>query len=69
MVKKMTLQHCKYIVKIAECKSFNEAARELYVTQSCLSSAIKTIENVIPTYFAKKFIKALNLLKNKKNKA
>ena len=40
----MTLQHCKYIVKIAECKSFNEAARELYVTQSSLSSAIKTIE-------------------------
>lgn len=40
----MTLQHCKYIVKIAECKSFNEAARELYVTQSSLSAAIKTIE-------------------------
>lgn len=44
MVKNMTLQHCKYIVKIAECKSFNEAARELYVTQSSLSSAIKTTE-------------------------
>ncbi len=43
----MTLQHCKYIVKIAECKSFNEAARELYVTQSSLSSAIKTIEEEI----------------------
>jgi len=41
----MTLQHCKYIVKIAECKSFNEAARELFVTQSSLSAAIKTIED------------------------
>ena len=40
----MTLQHCKYIVKIAECKSFNEASRELFVTQSSLSAAIKTIE-------------------------
>lgn len=40
----MTLQHCKYIVKIAECRSFNEAARELFVTQSSLSAAIKTIE-------------------------
>ena len=40
----MTLQQCKYVLKIAECGSLNEAAKQLYVAQSSLSVSIKTLE-------------------------
>lgn len=40
----MTLQQLNYVVKIAETKSMNKAAKELYVTQSALSSTIKSLE-------------------------
>lgn len=40
----MTLQQCKYILKIAECGSLNEAAKQLYVAQSSLSVSVKTLE-------------------------
>lgn len=41
----MTVQQCKYILKIAECGSFNEAAKQLFVAQSSLSVSIKSLEN------------------------
>ena len=41
----MTIQQCKYILKIAECGSFNEAAKQLFVAQSSLSVSIKSLEN------------------------
>lgn len=41
----MTLLQLKYIVKIVECGSMNEASRELYVSQPALSSAVKELEN------------------------
>ena len=41
----MTLQQLRYISKIINCGSFNEAAHQLYTAQSTLSSAVKELEN------------------------
>ena len=40
----MTIQQCRYAVEIANCGSFNEAAKRLFVTQSGVSNAIKELE-------------------------
>ncbi len=40
----MTIQQLKYIAKIAECSSITEAARQLYISQPSLSSAVKEVE-------------------------
>ncbi len=40
----MTIQQCKYILKIAECGSLNEAAKQLFVAQSSLSVSVRTLE-------------------------
>ena len=40
----MTIQQCKYILKIIECRSLNEAARQLFVAQSTLSVSVKSLE-------------------------
>lgn len=40
----MTIQQCKYILKIAECGSLNEAAKQLFVAQSSLSVCVKSLE-------------------------
>lgn len=40
----MTLQQLIYIVKIADAKSMNKAAAELYVSQPALSSTLKDLE-------------------------
>ncbi len=40
----MTLQQLHYIVEIANYDSINKAAQHLYVTQPCLSNAIKSLE-------------------------
>lgn len=40
----MTIQQCKYVIKVAECGSFNEAAKFLFVAQSSLSVSVKTLE-------------------------
>ena len=41
----MTIQQCKYVLKIAECGSFNEAAKQLFVAQSTLSVSVKSLED------------------------
>ena len=41
----MTLLQLKYIVKIVECGSMNEASHELYVSQPALSSSVKELEH------------------------
>lgn len=41
----MTIQQCKYILKISECGSFNEAAKRLFVAQSSLSVSVKSLES------------------------
>lgn len=43
----MTLQQLRYAVTIAEHKSINKAAAELFLTQPSLSNSIKELENEI----------------------
>lgn len=40
----MTIQQCKYVLKIAKTGSFNEAAKQLFVAQSSLSLSVKSLE-------------------------
>lgn len=40
----MTLQQLKYIIKIVECGSITEAAKQLFITQPSLSASVKEIE-------------------------
>lgn len=40
----MTLQQLKYVIKIVECGSITEAARQLFISQPSLSAALKEIE-------------------------
>ena len=40
----MTIQQCKYVLKIAETGSFSEAAKQLFIAQSSLSSSVKQLE-------------------------
>lgn len=40
----MTLQQLKYIIKIVECGSITEAAKQLFITQPSLSAAVKELE-------------------------
>lgn len=40
----MTLQQLKYIIKIVECGSITEAAKQLYIAQPSLSTAVKSLE-------------------------
>ena len=45
----MTLQQLRYAVAIADHKSMNQAAAELFITQPSLSNTIKDLENEIHT--------------------
>ena len=45
----MTLQQLKYVIKVADKGSINEAAKSLYISQPSLSNAIKELENEIRT--------------------
>lgn len=40
----MTLSQLKYVITVAEAKSMNEAAKQLFISQPSLSSAIKELE-------------------------
>ena len=40
----MTLQQCKYVLKIRELGTFSEAARQLFIAQSGLSNSVKSLE-------------------------
>jgi len=43
----MTLTQLKYAITVAEAKSMNEAAKQLFISQPSLSSAIKELEEEI----------------------
>lgn len=43
----MTLTQLKYLITVAEAKSMNEAAKQLFISQPSLSSAIKELETEI----------------------
>lgn len=40
----MTLTQLRYVAKVAECGSITEAARQLYISQPSLSSAVRELE-------------------------
>lgn len=40
----MTIQQCKYVLKIVKTGSFNEAAKQLFIAQSSLSVSVKSLE-------------------------
>ena len=40
----MTIQQCRYVLAIAKCGSFSEAAKQLFVAQSSLSIGVKSLE-------------------------
>lgn len=40
----MTIQQCKYVLEILKKGSFNEASKTLYIAQSSLSAAVKSLE-------------------------
>lgn len=40
----MTLQNLRYVVEVANCRSFSKAAKALFMTQSALSAAVKEVE-------------------------
>ncbi len=40
----MTIQQCKYVLKIVKAGSFNEAAKQLFIAQSSLSLSVKALE-------------------------
>lgn len=41
----MTLQQLRYVVKIAECASITQAAKQLFISQPSLSAAVKDLES------------------------
>lgn len=43
----MTLQQLRYVIKIVECGSISEAAKQIFITQPSLSSALKELESEI----------------------
>ena len=43
----MTLAQLRYAIAVADTKSMNEAAKQLFITQPSLSAAIKELENEI----------------------
>ena len=43
----ISLKQMRYAVEIVQCGSMNQAAQNLYVTQSSLSKAMKELENVL----------------------
>ena len=40
----MTIQQLRYVIKIVECGSITEAARQLFISQPSLSAAVKELE-------------------------
>ena len=43
----MTLQQLRYVIRAADSRSMNEAAKALYISQPSLSGAIKELEKEI----------------------
>lgn len=41
----MTLQNLRYVIEVANCQSFSQAAKALFMTQSALSAAVKETED------------------------
>lgn len=57
----MTLQQLRYAVAIADHKSMNKAAAELFVTQPSLSNTLKDLENEIHTEIFERSNKGISI--------
>ena len=40
----MTFEQFKYVLEVAKCGSFNQAANTMFLSQSTLSTSIKNLE-------------------------
>lgn len=57
----MTLQQLKYIIKIVECGSITEAAKQLFITQPSLSNAVKELEKEMSIEIFSRSAKGISL--------
>ena len=57
----MTLQQLKYIIKIVECGSITEAARQLFISQPSLSGALKAVETELGVEIFNRSSKGISL--------
>ena len=57
----MTLLQLKYIVTVAAAGTISEAAKQLYIAQPSLTSAIKELENELELLFSNVPIKGILL--------
>lgn len=57
----MRLDQLEHVIKIAECGSFNKAAKALYLSQPNLSQSIKNLENEVRQVIFKRTAKGVEL--------
>ncbi len=57
----MTLRQLKYIIKIVQCGSITEAAKQLFITQPSLSNAVKELENELKIDIFNRSAKGISL--------
>ncbi|MGI5880238.1 MAG: LysR family transcriptional regulator [Syntrophomonadaceae bacterium] len=57
----MTLQQLRYVIKIVECGSITEAARQLFVSQPSLSNAVKELETELGIEIFNRTAKGISL--------
>ena len=57
----MTLQQLKYIIKIVECGSITEAAKQLFISQPSLSNAVKELETELGMKYFYRTTKGVSL--------
>lgn len=57
----MTLQNLKYMLEISNSHSFSKAAKNLFVSQSTLSAAVKELESDLGITIFKRTIVAFPL--------
>ena len=57
----MTLQQLRYVIKIVECGSITEAAKQLFISQPSLSNAVKELENELGIEIFNRSAKGISL--------
>jgi Transcriptional regulator len=57
----MTLQQLKYIITVVKCGSITEAAKQLYISQPSLSSAVKELETELGIEIFRRTAKGITL--------
>ncbi len=57
----MTLQQLRYVIKIVECGSITEAAKQLFISQPSLSNAVKELETELGIEIFNRSAKGISL--------